>query len=317
MGKVLITGGAGFVGSHLAKRIKPSVLFDWRNPGYLFKRAGEKSRLIYENCKFVHGDVRKPRDLEKCLKFGRIDVIIHLAAIPGVKLCNENPRLAREVNVGGTRNVLEFARRNDILRVLFASAAAVYGEIKRRPITEDHPINPLNLYAETKVKGEELCRGYSEKYGIKYTIMRMSNVYGPGFQVKPNLSVVPRFVLRAFSNQPLTIYGDGEQTRDFVHVEDVAQAQELALEMHEAENQIFNIGSGEATSVNELAKVIRKAMRELYDREVKVERIEVPEWRREARGKFAYSIEKAKELLDYKPRRSLKDSILEMLRRTY
>lgn len=314
MGKVLITGGAGFVGSHLAKSIKPSVLFDWRNPGYLFKQAGKKPRLIYENCKFVHGDVRKPHDLEKCPKFGKIDAIIHLAAIPGVKLCSENPRLAREVNVGGTKNMLEFARRNDISKVLFASAAAVYGEIKRRPITEDHPINPLNLYAETKVKGEELCREYSEKYGIKYTIMRMSNVYGPGFQVKPNLSVVPLFVLKALSNQDLTIYDNGEQTRDFVHVGDVVRAYELALGVREAENQVFNIGSGKATSVNELAEIIRSAMKELYDREVKVEHVESPGWRKEAKGKFDYSIERAGGLFHYKPQYSLGDGILGMLR---
>lgn len=314
MSTTLITGGAGFVGSHLVKRIKPSILFDWRKPGYLFKSSGRSMELIYEDCEFVRGDVRKPEDLEKCLKLGEIDTVIHLAAIPGVKRCNENPELAKEVNINGTKNVLEFIRKNDIPRVIFASAAAVYGEIRERPITEEHPINPLNLYAETKVEGEKLCKKYSEEYGLGFTIMRMSNLYGPGFQVKPNLSVVPRFVLRALLNQPLIIYGDGEQTRDFVYVEDIAWAYELALDTREAENQVFNVGSGRMTSINELAEVIRKTMRELYHREVQIERVEPPSWRREARGKFDYSIEKARKLLNYEPRYLLTEGIESMLK---
>lgn len=314
MSATLITGGAGFVGSHLAKRIKPSILFDWRRPGYLFKSSGGDADLIYEDCKFARGDVRKPKDLEKCLELGEIDAVIHLAAIPGVKRCNENPKLAREVNIDGTENVIEFARKNDIPRVIFASAAAVYGEIKEKPITEKHPIDPMNLYAETKVEGEKLCKKYSEEYDVGFTIMRMSNLYGPGFQVKPNLSVVPLFILRALSNQPLTIYGNGEQTRDFVHVEDVAQGYEKALNNDKADDQIFNIGSGEAASVNELVKIIVEAIKELYGREIEITHVDSPEWRKEAEKEFDYSIEWAEKLLNYKPRFSLEDGITKMLK---
>jgi UDP-glucose 4-epimerase len=163
------------------------------------------------------------------------------------------------------------------------------------------------------VKGEELCRGYSEKYGIKYTIMRMSNVYGPGFQVKPNLSVVPLFVLRALSNQDLMIYGNGKQTRDFVHVKDIVQVYERTLDTPKAADQVFNLGSGNATSINELARTIAKAMGDLYGRKVNIKHIPLPEWRKEAKGKFDYSIQKAQKFLDYKPWYSLKSGIIEIL----
>lgn len=310
MNKTLITGGAGFVGSNFARLIQPSVLMDWRKPGYLFK----DSELIFEDSEFVHGDIRELRDFEPCLSGGEVGSVIHLAAIPGLKKCEEEPELARKVNVNGTENVLEFARKNDIPKVIFASSAGVYGEIKEHPITEDHPIDPLNFYSETKVEGERLCRRYSEDYGIGAVIMRMSNLYGPGFQVKPNQTVIPIFVLRALLNSPLRIYGDGEQTRDFVHVEDVAQAFRKVLESSERSFRIFNLGSGETTSINKLAEIISELVGELYGREVEINYVEMPEWREEAKEKFDYSIQKIRKELNYEPNYSLEKGMREMLR---
>lgn len=311
MSKTLITGGAGFVGNNLAQLIKPSIIIDWRNPGYLFDNNGE---LIFNECEFVYGDVRNDDDLEKCLHKGDVDSIIHLAAVPGIKKCEEDPKLARSVNVKGAENVLEFARKNDIEDFIFASSAGVYGEIVEHPITEEHPIDPLNLYSRTKVEGEKLCREYSEKYGINTTVMRMSNLYGPGFQTKPHLTVIPLFVLKALQNQPLTIYGDGEQTRDFVHVEDVAQAYRKAFDNLSSGFEFFNLGSGVKTSINELSEVIVSLMDELYDREVEVRHVEPPEWRDEAEEEFDYSIEKIVEKLGYEPDFSLKNGIEDIIR---
>lgn len=204
MGRTLITGGAGFVGSNLARLVENSIVLDWRKPGFLF----EDSELVFEGSEFVHGDIRNMNDFEPLLD-EEINSLFHLASIPGIKKCEEEPSLAKEVNIEGTENVLKFARENDVENVIFASSAGVYGEIKEHPITEGHPIDPLNLYSETKVEGEELCKEYSEDYGLDTTVMRMSNLYGPGFQVKPNLTVIPLFVLKALQNQPLTVYGDG------------------------------------------------------------------------------------------------------------
>lgn len=310
---MLVTGGAGFVGSNLAKMINPSILLDWRKPQYLFKKS-ESSELIFDDCEFVQGDIRNSEDLEKCLEPGEIDSIIHLAAIPGIKKCEEDPELAKEVNIDGTRNVLEFARKNDISRTIFASSAGVYGEIKEKPITEEHLIGPLNLYSETKVEGEKVCRNYSDDYGLNTIVMRMSNLYGPGFHVKPNLTVIPLFILRALSNQPLTIHGDGKQTRDFVHMEDVAQGFQKAFNFNGSPFEIFNLGSGVTTSINELADIIADMMEELYDREVKLEHVEPPDWRDEAREKFDYSIEKMRDELGYDPQFSLEEGIREIFR---
>lgn len=197
MSEILITGGAGFVGGNLAGFIEPSVLMDWRNPGFLF----EDGEPIFEGSEFIKGDIRKTEDFEP-VSDREIDSIIHLAAVPGIKRCEEEPEMAEEVNVGGTENVLEFARKNDIEKVIFASSAGVYGEIVEQPITENHPKDPLNLYSETKLRGEELFREYGENYGLSPTIMRMSNLYGPNFQVKPNLTVVPRLSCRPSSTSP-------------------------------------------------------------------------------------------------------------------
>ncbi len=310
MSRTLITGGAGFVGSNLARLIKPSVLLDWRDPSYLFEDGG----LIFDDCEFVHGDIRDGKDLERCLDFGEVGSIIHLAAIPGIKKCEEEPELAREVNVGGTEEVLDFARENGVEDIIFASSAGVYGEIVEHPITEEHPIDPLNLYSETKREGEELCREYAEDHGLNCTVMRMSNLYGPGFQVKPNLTVIPLFVLKALQNQPLTIYGDGEQTRDFVHVEDVAQAYEKAFEGSDSGFEVYNLGSGVTTSVNELADVIVELMEGLYGRGVEVEHVEPPEWRDEAEETFDYSIGRIKEELGYEPQTPLEKGLEEIIR---
>ncbi len=311
MSKTLITGGAGFVGNNLARLIKPSVLLDWRDPGYLF----DNGELIFEDCEFVHGDIREKEDLEKCLDRGSVDSIIHLAAIPGIEKCENEPGLAESVNVDGTEEVLEFARRNDVSDVIFASSAGVYGEIGEHPITEDHPKDPLNLYSETKWEGERLCREYSEEYGFDATVMRMSNLYGPGFQAKPNLTVVPIFVLQALLNRPLTIYGDGEQTRDLVHVEDVAQAYRRAFESSGSGFEVYNLGSGVTTSMNELSEVVADLMEELYGRGTEIDYVELPEGRDEAEERFDYSIEKIKKELGYEPGFDLRKGIEEIIRR--
>lgn len=310
MNKTLITGGAGFVGNNLARLIKPSVLMDWRDPGYLFDGDGN---LVFDDCDFVHGDIRNMDDLERCAEKGDIDSVVHLAAIPGIKKCEDEPELAEEVNVGGTENVLEFARKKDVDNVIFASSAGVYGEIVEHPITEDHPKDPLNSYSEMKRRGEELCRKYSEEYGLSTTVMRMSNLYGPNFQVKPNLTVVPIFVLQAQLNKPLKIYGDGEQTRDFVHVEDVAQAYKRVFDSSDSGFEVYNLGSGVTTSINGLADIVVELMDELYGRKVEVEHVDIPDWRDEARERFDYSIDKIKKKLNYEPEFLLKEGIRDII----
>lgn len=262
----------------------------------------------------MKGDIRSDDDLDRCKEFGEIDSVVHLAAIPWIKRCEEEPELARSVNVEGTENVLEFARRNDVEEVVFSSSAGVYGEIVEHPITEEHPKDPLNLYSETKLEGEKLCERHGEEYGLGTTVMRMSNLYGPNYQVKPNPTVVPIFILQAMLNKPLTIYGDGEQTRDFVHVKDVTQGFKLAIENCGKNVRTYNLGSGQTTSINRLASVIKDIFEKLYDREVEIEHIEMPESRDEAKEEFDYSIEKIKRKLGYEPEYRLNEGIGNILR---
>jgi len=253
MTKLLITGGAGFVGSHTVeealKRGYDILIIDNLSTGSLENLSGIVDN---ERVELARIDIRLREKLEEAVK--GIDSVIHLAAIVSVEEALARPREAVEVNVLGTLNVLEIARRLDVEKLVYASSVAVYGEPKSLPIAEDHLRDPANLYGCTKLAGELLVESYSRDYGLRSVVLRYFNVYGPRMKRGPYAGAVYKFMEAALLGRSPVIYGDGEQTRDFVYVEDVAKANLDALES--SATGVFNVGTGRATKIIELCNLI-------------------------------------------------------------
>ncbi len=251
--KVLITGCAGFIGSNLAEELAEEndvVILDDLSTGRI-----ENIRGLLENDKarFIKGSITDPDLLRQ--SFRDIDYVFHQAAIPGVPASVIDPVTSNIVNINGTLNVLIAARDNGVRKVVCASSCAVYGDTAVPPVAETTPLAPKSPYAVTKMTGEHYCNVFREIYNLPTVSLRYFNVYGPRQDPKSEYAaVIPKFITKALAGEPLVIYGDGLQTRDFVFVKDVVRANITAAESKET--GVFNIGSGEAVTVNELATVI-------------------------------------------------------------
>ena len=247
--KALITGGAGFIGSNIVELLLAEghdvVVLDDLSSGY-------KENLFRET-EFVAGDVSTA---EKALSAARgCDVIFHLAASVGNTRSIDDPVRDSEVNVIGTLRVLEAARIYGIKRVVASSSAGIFGELKTLPISEDHPQDPDSPYGTSKLAAEKICLVYNKLYGMKNVCLRYFNVYGKRQRFDAYGNVIPIFAERMLRHQPVTIFGDGEQTRDFVHVSDVARANYFAALSPEATGP-FNLGSASRISINGLAEMM-------------------------------------------------------------
>lgn len=250
--KLLVTGGAGFIGSNIVhqalKMGHEVVVLDNISSGYRENLAPDVP--------FFEVDIREG---EKVLEAAHgCDVIVHLAASVGNKRSIDHPLLDAQINVLGTLNVLEAARKHGIQRVVFSSSAGIFGELKTLPIAEDHPQDPDSPYGTTKLAAEKMCLVYNKLYGMKNICLRYFNVYGPNQRFDAYGNVIPIFFNRVLRNQPITIFGDGEQTRDFVNVKDVVQANLRSAFSAEASG-VFNIGSGTRITINELARMVIEA----------------------------------------------------------
>jgi len=250
-GTVLVTGGAGFIGSHLVDALvednQVRVLDDFS--------TGERTRLPEEVSVF-EGDIRDAAFLEDATEDA--DIVYHEAAMVDVEESVRRPRECTTANVEGTVNVLEAARHEDA-RVVFASSAAVYGRPDRVPIEEDHPIAPTNPYGVSKQAGEQYCRLYHELYDLDTVMLRYFNVYGPRQSGGQYSGVIDVFLDQALAGESITVHGDGSQTRDFVYVDDVVRANLLAGTTEHV-GEAFNVGTGSSVSVLELAALIREAV---------------------------------------------------------
>ncbi|RLG42750.1 MAG: nucleoside-diphosphate sugar epimerase [Thermoproteota archaeon] len=256
-GSVLVSGGAGFIGSHIVElllsrnEVERVLVLDNFFTG---KLDNLKPFLKDQRLKIVRGDIRN-RDLVKKL-IKEVDFVFHQAAIVSVPLSIKEPELTNDVNVNGTINLLEAALDSDIERFVYASSCAIYGNPDSLPIREESRIDPLSPYAASKLAAESYCRAFYQSYGLKTVCLRYFNVYGPrqaGGAYSGVISIVMRQILEGKS---LTIRGDGSQTRDFVFVKDVAEANLLASERDEAVGKVFNIGTGKAITIKELAEII-------------------------------------------------------------
>ena len=250
---VLVTGGAGFVGSNLVKHLvnlgNNVTVLDNLMSGY-------RSNLDpFPSVKFIEGDVRDQAAIEKVIK--GVEVVFHLAASVGNKRSIDQPITDAEINVLGTLQVLEAARKAGVRKIVASSSAGIFGELKTMPIKEDHPIEPDTPYGSTKLCEEKLCLAYAKLYPIEAVCLRYFNVYGPNQRFDAYGNAIPIFVFRMLRNEPIQIYGDGEQTRDFVHVDDVVQANIKAGDSIGVSGA-FNIGSGKNITINRLVEMITK-----------------------------------------------------------
>lgn len=255
--RVVVTGGAGFIGSNLAEELATSnnvIIIDDLSTG---RKENTASLLNKDNVKFIQGSILDAKLLQKF--FRGIDFVFHLAALPSVPRSVQDPLTTNEVNITGTLNVLIAARDNKVKKVVYASSSSVYGDTPTLPKREDMLPNPQSPYALTKLVGEHYCRIFHQIYRLPTICLRYFNVYGP--RQNPDsqyAAVIPRFIVRVARGNPPVIYGNGEQTRDFTYVRDVVQANLIAAQADAT--GIFNIGRGEGNSINKLAETIINVM---------------------------------------------------------
>jgi UDP-glucose 4-epimerase len=258
--EVLVTGGAGFIGSHLVDRLVELgcrvTVIDNLSSGKvenIAHRLGRGARL-------VKADVRDPSAVLEAAR--GCSLIFHEAALVGVKRYVENPVEVIEVNVMGTRNVLEAARKLDVERLILASTSEVYGKNMKAPLSEDDDrlLGPTYIdrwcYSTSKALDEHLAMGYFKLYGLKLTVLRYFNVYGPRQECSAYGTVVPRFIAQALAKKPLTVFGTGRQTRCFTYVDDIVEGTVAAARIDEAVGSIINLGSMEETAIIDLAHLI-------------------------------------------------------------
>jgi len=252
--RVLVTGGAGFIGSNLTAALLAAghevTVLDDLSSGY------SKNLEPGPALTFLEGDVRDRAAVQRAIEGA--SVVFHLAASVGNKKSIDDPVHDAEVNVLGTLNVLEEARRAGVRRLVASSSAGIFGELKTLPIREDHPAEPDTPYGSTKLCGEKLCLAYAKLWGLGVVCLRYFNVYGPNQRFDAYGNVIPIFVFKLLRGERLTVFGDGEQTRDFVNVHDVVQAN-LKAAAADGVTGAFNIGSGTRISINELVHQIEKA----------------------------------------------------------
>ena len=254
MAHYLVTGGCGFVASHLVeelvKRNETVRVFDNCSTGTTDNIAAVKDRV-----QFINGDLRDFEALQRAVD--RVDYIMHQGALPSVARSVANPIRSNDVNIGGTLNILVAARDAGVKRVVYAGSSSVYGNVTTLPRSESLPSQPASPYALTKYVGECYCRIFTEIYGIETVALRYFNIFGPRQNPKsPYSAVIPRFISAGLNRRPPTIEGDGEQSRDFTYVENAVHANLLACHAEGAAGTVFNIGCGEQTSINRLAALI-------------------------------------------------------------
>jgi UDP-glucose 4-epimerase len=253
--RVLVTGGAGFIGSHLVDRLMNEgayvrVLDD-------FSDADDSNIECWKGEKrfeLVTGDVRNADAVSESLE--DITYVFHNAAKVSIPLSAEQPHYVLDVNVMGTSNLLDQCRKTDVEKIVFPSSASVYGDVTDLPVVETAQTNPISPYGVSKLMGEQVALTYYHAYGLKTAILRLFNVYGPRQTGGSYSGVISIFLKQAMENQPLTIDGDGQQTRDFVFVDDVVAGNLSAAVSKKSGGRIYNIGSGSQVSIDDLADVI-------------------------------------------------------------
>lgn len=303
--KIAVIGGAGFVGSYLTEqltqeKVSQIIVFDnfYRGSRGNLEKAIEDTRVVV-----IEGDITDLKQVRKTLE--GCDFVFHLAAAWLLE-CIEKPRLAVNVNIMGTYNIIEVCRDLGVKKVIFSSSASVYGDALQVPMTEDHPYNNRTLYGTTKIAGEHLFRAFYQMYTLNYVGLRYMNVYGPRQDYKgAYVAVIMKILDRIEQNLSPIIYGDGSQCYDFVYVEDVARANICALKA-DVTDDFFNVGTGKGTSIKELTDLLL----ELTGSSLK------PQYEPQGQTFVTYRIgstEKAKEKLNFEAKAQLKEGLKNLI----
>jgi UDP-glucose 4-epimerase len=300
--RVLVTGGAGFIGSHLVEKLvdlgaRVSVIDTMLCGNKIEHLEGHKDLSIHRL------DVTDVRAIEPL--FEGQDMVFHLAAVVGVEETQDEPVHLLNVEVIGTSNVISLAARHKARRFIFASSSEVYGD-SVDPMVEEGPFNPKSTYALTKLMGEHFCQAYYQKYGLEYAALRYFNVYGPR---QDDRFVLSRFVSRALKGEEIRVYGDGNQTRDFTCIDDSAHMTLLAGVMDGGVNQVLNFGTGRAVSINYLADLVLTSLK--LSGKVNIRHVDYDHRRTREIEVFSRlaNVGKAEKLLNYKPLTDLSDGL--------
>lgn len=254
--KFLVTGGAGFIGSHLSEKLislgSKVVCLDNLSTGRMENLSEIKNN---PNFKFIKVDVNKFEQIQPVFEQNQFDGVFHYAAIVGVKRTLENPLLVLE-DIEGIKNVLKLALEYGRPKIVFSSSSEVYGEPKEIPEREDGVINPQMPYAVVKLMGEKLLESYYQKYNLKTCSLRFFNVYGPRQESGGYGFVVGMFIRKVLKGEPPEVFGDGSQTRDFTYIDDNIEASLRAMEIDTANGQVINIGTGRPLTIFDLSQKI-------------------------------------------------------------
>ena len=292
MKKVLITGGAGFIGSNLSnflakKKYKITIIDDLS--------TGKKKNIKNKKINFVISNII---NINKLKKVGNFDIIVHLAAKAEILITKKGEKKYFESNIEGLQQVLNFASQKKVKKFIFASSASIYGDTKKNKVKENFISNPKHYYAYTKYIGEKMVKKYCENNNINFSILRFFNVYGPN-----STAVIARFIAQHLQNKPITIYGNGSQKRDFIHVDDLNRAILKMINSNKGNNQTFNVGSGVATGILDLKYLISKNHKHIF-LERRSDDIEIS----------IANIDKIKKKLNWKPGVSFRNGVDDMIK---
>lgn len=307
--KILVTGGAGFIGSHIVDKLMEKgfevTVFDNLDTGHIENIESHQGK---EDFHFIKGDIRDFNLVKKIMK--DVDAVFHEAALASVTLSVQNPLLSNDINVTGTLNLLKASSDLGAKRFIYASSAAVYGDTKAPEKREDMSTNPRSPYGISKLAAENYVKIFHKLYGLETVSLRYFNVYGPRQRFDLQCAyggVITIFTNRLLRDMPPIIFGDGEQTRDFVYIADVVEANMLALDKKDAAGEAFNIGTGLSVSVNQIAETLKDIMNKHELKNVHADP-------RPAEGRHGYAnIRKAQKILGFHPKVSIKEGLVKLV----
>ena len=304
---ILVTGGAGFIGSHLVDRLlaeggwRVTVVDDF-NDFYSpeIKHSNIAEHVKSSDYRVVDADIRDTSTMIALFAEYKFDVIAHLAARAGVRPSLAEPKLYAETNINGTLNLLELAKEHNIKQFVFGSSSSVYGINAKVPFAENDPIfNPISPYAATKAAGELLCHTYSHLYDIRCVCLRFFTVYGS--RQRPDLAI-HKFSKLISEGKPIQVFGDGTSRRDYTYIDDIIQGVRAAIDYDRSMYEIFNLGESQTTELNELISLLERSL----DLQAVIDR--QPMQPGDVPATFA-DISKSRELLGYNPTTKIADGI--------
>ncbi|MEW6129117.1 MAG: GDP-mannose 4,6-dehydratase [Acidobacteriota bacterium] len=299
MKHILVTGGAGFIGSNLVDRLLMDVnqrvtVIDNFNDFYdrRIKQRNIQSQVNHPGFQLVEADIADSERMQNLFTENQFDAVIHLAARAGVRPSLENPLAYQETNVRGTYVLLEAARLHEVSRFIFGSSSSVYGINARIPFSEDDPVaQPISPYAATKIAGEAACHTYSHLYGMQVVCLRFFTVYGA--RQRPDLAI-HKFTKAISEGRPIPVFGDGTSRRDYTYIDDILSGVLAALDYHQTQFEVINLGESQTVELRYLIEVIEKTL----GKPAKID------WQPMQQGDVPVTfanIEKARRLLGYNP----------------